>query len=123
MKIIVCGGRAYAGKQRLYAVLDALHKERPITLVIEGGASGADALGGHWADARGIPCEVYRAEWKLHGKAAGFIRNRRMLAEGKPDLVVAFPGGNGTAHMVGLAREAGVEVIEDKGPLAAETLQ
>jgi hypothetical protein len=116
MKILVCGGRAYAGKQRLFLVLDRLHAERPITLVIQGGATGADALAGQWATRRGIPQKIYRAEWKLHGKAAGMIRNRQMLEEGHPDLVVAFPGGSGTANMVGLARKAGVEVIEDKGP-------
>jgi hypothetical protein len=35
-----------------------------------------------------------------------------MLTEGKPELVVAFPGGRGTAHMMRIAREAGVEVVE-----------
>jgi hypothetical protein len=35
-----------------------------------------------------------------------------MLMEGKPDLVVGFPGGRGTAHMCRIAGEAGVEVIE-----------
>jgi hypothetical protein len=34
-----------------------------------------------------------------------------MLREGRPDLVAAFPGGRGTAHMVRIAREAGVEVV------------
>lgn len=35
-----------------------------------------------------------------------------MLSEGKPSLVVAFPGGEGTADMVRKARAAGVEVVE-----------
>jgi ABC-type sugar transport system substrate-binding protein len=35
-----------------------------------------------------------------------------MLDEGKPDIVVAFPGGTGTADMVRRARKAGVVVIE-----------
>jgi hypothetical protein len=52
------------------------------------------------------------AEWETLGRKAGPIRNERMLTEGKPDLVVAFPGGRGTAHMTRLAREAGVEVVE-----------
>ena len=39
-----------------------------------------------------------------------------MLREGRPDLVVAFPGGKGTAHMVGLARRAGVAVLEAARP-------
>jgi hypothetical protein len=35
-----------------------------------------------------------------------------MLLEGKPDLVVAFPGGKGTADMVRRARKANVPVKE-----------
>jgi predicted Rossmann-fold nucleotide-binding protein len=34
------------------------------------------------------------------------------MMEWKPDLVVAFPGGSGTADMVSRARGAGIEVIE-----------
>ncbi len=55
---------------------------------------------------------MFHAEWMKYGKAAGPIRNARMLAEGKPDLVVAFPGGRGTADMLRRVREAGIEVIE-----------
>jgi hypothetical protein len=40
-----------------------------------------------------------------------------MLMEGKPDLVVAFPGGRGTANMIEQARKAGVEVLEIKEPI------
>jgi Lhr-like helicase len=35
-----------------------------------------------------------------------------MIDEGKPDLVIAFPGGRGTADMVGRARKAGIRVVE-----------
>lgn len=49
---------------------------------------------------------------RLEGKAAGPIRNQRMLDDGKPDRVLAFPGGRGTANMVKLAKAAGVPVHE-----------
>lgn len=39
------------------------------------------------------------------------MRNRDMLLEGKPDLIVAFPGGNGTKHMVTIAAKAGKDVF------------
>jgi hypothetical protein len=42
-----------------------------------------------------------------------------MLREGKPDLVIAFPGGRGTAHMTRIALEAGLKVIEIAKPAAA----
>jgi len=34
-----------------------------------------------------------------------------MLDEGKPDLVVAFDGGRGTANMVKQAKAAGIQVL------------
>jgi hypothetical protein len=52
------------------------------------------------------------ADWKRFGRAAGPMRNERMLKEGRPDLVIAFPGRTGTAGMKALAREAGVMIIE-----------
>ncbi len=64
-----------------------------------------------WAESEGIKPTVFKADWSKHGKAAGPIRNRRMLEEGKPDLVIALQGGKGTASMIALAREAGVRVL------------
>jgi hypothetical protein len=82
-------------------------------LVIAGGARGADTLAVQEARARKppIPVRVYPADWRRHGKAAGPIRNQQMLDEGAPDLVLAFPGGGGTADMVRRARRAGLEVV------------
>jgi predicted Rossmann-fold nucleotide-binding protein len=111
-RALICGGRNYADTAILTDTLDRLHAERGFSLVIAGGARGADTMGEEWARARGLPCDVYRVDWEGLGRKAGPIRNERMLTEGKPGLVVAFPGGRGTAHMTRIAREAGVEVIE-----------
>jgi len=59
-----------------------------------------------------IPVIPFPPEWKRYGPKAGPIRNKQMLDEGRPDLVVAFPGGNGTNDMVKKAKAAGIEVIE-----------
>ena len=83
-----------------------MHAAKPIALVIHGDARGADTLAKWWATSRGIAQKPYPADWKAHGKAAGMIRNRAMLADGKPGLVVAFLGGVGTGNMVRLARDA-----------------
>ena len=53
----------------------------------------------------------FPADWKNEGRHAALIRNERMLREGKPDLVIAFPGGNGTFHTCRLAEELGIPVI------------
>lgn len=113
MRILVCGGREYLDVGVLERSLDAIHQgpRGPIEAVIHGGARGADTMAGEWARARGISCTVYEANWELEGRAAGPIRNKRMLDEGAPDLIVAFPGGRGTANMIRQATERGFEVI------------
>lgn len=80
--------------------------------IISGCAKGADDLGEDWAVVNWAGLERYPADWDTHGKKAGILRNIQMLEEGKPDLVVAFPGGRGTDHMINIAKKAGVEVIE-----------
>lgn len=114
-RVLVCGGRDFHDAGLLIGILNRHHDDAGQHLVIiNGGATGADRLAEEWAERHGVPVETYWAYWKTHGRAAGPIRNQRMLDEGKPDLVVAFPGGRGTADMVRRARAAGVEVVEVK---------
>lgn len=112
MRVLVCGGRNYDDVARLSAVLNKLHSEAGVDKIIEGGANGADRLARQWAYAQDVSCDTYEADWENQGAFAGPARNKRMLDEGKPDLVIAFPGGRGTADMVKKARKAGVETIE-----------
>jgi predicted polyphosphate/ATP-dependent NAD kinase len=108
--VLVCGGRDFRDTAKLRRVLDGLDP-RP-TLLIHGRAVGADTLAGRWAESRGIPVQEYPADWDNQGKAAGAIRNRKMLKRGQPNLVIAFAGGAGTADMVKQAIRAGVRVIK-----------
>ena len=84
----------------------------PDVTIISGEADGVDSVAMDWAVCNWTDYEGFPADWDKHGKKAGVLRNIQMLEEGKPDLVVAFPGGRGTAHMVQIAKAAGVEVIE-----------
>jgi len=111
MRLLVTGGRDFNDMDFVFSVLDNLHRTRNVTVLMHGGARGADRLAGMWGLSRGVVVEVYPANWKEHGLAAGPIRNQEMLDAG-PDLLVAFPGGRGTADMVRRARQAGLEVIE-----------
>ncbi len=115
MTLLVTGGRDFSDWPILRDTLDALHEQHRFTLLLHGNANGADHLAGVWAYRRGILTKAFPADWKTHGRAAGPIRNQRMLDEGKPDLVVAFPGGRGTADMVRRAGAAGVKVVEVQG--------
>ena len=110
-RVLVCGGRDFRDREAVFASLDSLHAEHRFSVVIAGGSRGTDTLAADWARERGVPTEVYRADWEHFGHKAGPLRNGRMLAEGKPDLVVAFPGGKGTANLIEQARAAGVRVF------------
>lgn len=111
MRVLVCGGRNYQARKRLYRVLDDVFSDLGgITLIVHGNARGADRLAGDWAKARDVPCGTFDADWGRYGAKAGPMRNQKMLDSAKPDLVVAFPGGKGTAHMVSIAEIAGVPV-------------
>ena len=103
MRVLVCGGRDFDDAGLMISVLDRLHTEKFFTVLIHGNARGADRIADAWASCRGIPREPYevpQGEWDEIGKKAAPLRNQRMLDEGKPDLVVAFPGGGGTKDIV-----------------------
>lgn len=111
MKIIVCGGRNYLHTRRMFEVLDQIHAHRPITHLIHGGARGADSIADKWARERSIPIiTCISADWEQHGRKAGWLRNLEM-ADMKPDLVIAFPGGKGTAMMKDIATQRRIEVV------------
>lgn len=110
-RVLVCGGRDYKDVDAMYRILDAAHASNPIECLISGMARGADSIALMWADEHGIPVAPYPADWQGHGKGAGYIRNQQMLDEGKPRLVLAFPGGRGTDDMVRRSHKAGVPVV------------
>jgi predicted Rossmann-fold nucleotide-binding protein len=112
------GGRDLAWPhQRIAAELLARSGGRLVHLLLHGGARGADAAIGRAAHQLGWSSAVMPAQWERHGRAAGPIRNRELLeqaiakavAHTSPGslasvLVVAFPGGPGTASLVQQAR-------------------
>jgi predicted Rossmann-fold nucleotide-binding protein len=107
MRILVCGGRDYDNYPRVQYVLgQTVNLDNDI--IIEGGAKGADRMARTFAINYGVAHETYPADWE---KAAGILRNQEMLETGI-DLVIAFPGGRGTADMIRRAEKAGVEVYK-----------
>lgn len=128
MRVLVCGGRNYGKRIFLEDALNAFHAQYPITCLIEGEAQGADRLARSWAIFTGILYMPFPASWDAHGRAAGAVRNQRMLDEGKPDVVIAFSGGAGTQDMVSRSHRACVpvfhpdhmpELVFDLEPLAS----
>ena len=111
---LICGGRGFANEEMFNSAMGDLIRLRGMPRrIIQGGARGADTLAIKWAAKYALEIWTEEADWHTHGKAAGPIRNAKML-EHNPRLVVAFPGGTGTADMVRRSREAGVDVAEIK---------
>lgn len=109
LRVIVCGGRDYNDRERVFAALDAAHARKRIATLVHGGAPGADTLAGEWADARWIRVEVFPADWdRLKRKA-------QQLADAGADALIAFPGGHGTADMVRRAIAARIVVWKPFG--------
>ena len=111
-KFLVCGGRDYNDYETLSATLKIFTDYGDT--IISGGARGADTLAIKYAKENGLQFERYNADWGLYGKSAGPIRNQRMIDEGKPDAIVAFPGGSGTEDMKQRAKKHGITIYEVK---------
>lgn len=111
MRVLVCGGRSYYDTKAIYNFLNEFHKTHKIDLLIHGDATGADTIAKCWALLKGIPIRTFKANWQEYGNRAGAIRNTAMLKEGKPDIVIAFPGGHGTDHMIAIAGKAEIKVV------------
>lgn len=108
MNIAVIGSRNFTDYNRLESILNELKPS--ITRIISGGAKGADSLGEKWANNNNIETKIYLPDWKTHGKAAGFIRNKQIIMEA--DEVVAFWDGKskGTEHSLKLAKDKGIRI-------------
>lgn len=74
----------------MWKLLNRCHRYNPVTLLVSGGAIGADSLGQRWANENGIAVRIYPPDWKL-GRAAGMIRNRTIVDNS--DRVIAFWSG------------------------------
>lgn len=110
MILLVTGGRDFADRNLVWKILDHILFDE----LIHGGCpTGADYFADLWSRNRGHKrVRVFPAEWDKFGNRAGPIRNALMLEQGKPNLVVAFPGGPGTANMVQLAKQEKVPVLK-----------
>jgi SLOG family YspA-like protein len=110
--ILCCGDRNWTNAETILTALSRFANQE-IT-VIHGNASGADRMSALIASKLGFKVIAFTPDWNLYGRSAGPIRNRKMLVEGKPDLVLAFHNdlekSKGTKNMVNQARRKGVKV-------------
>jgi hypothetical protein len=120
MRIAVTGGRRHTNFKKVVETLDELHSQNRITVLAHGDATGADTLCARWARVHGVSAHRYDAEWNKYRQGAGPKRNEKMLKDEKPDLLVAFPGGKGTANCIKIAESLGIQVMR-VGPTPSDT--
>jgi hypothetical protein len=110
MIIAVTGGRYFSDVAMVDRNLRKwINPGDSTSLIIHGGARGADTLAGNWGKQSGVHIAVVNALWDWYGKAAGHMRNDAMTLL-RPELLLAFPGGRGTADMVTAARRHNISV-------------
>lgn len=104
MRVIIAGSRTINISVDDLSKIIIESKFNP-TVVISGGAKGADTLGELWAFVNYIECEKYPADWDTYGKSAGYIRNELMAS--KADALIALWDGKsrGTKHMIDIAKK------------------
>jgi hypothetical protein len=115
MRVLFSGSRKFSDAQVVSDVLDSLMKREPDpskVTVVHGGATGLDSLVGSIALRKGMVVEVHPANWTTHKKAAGPIRNQKMVDLGA-DLLLAYPlpEGRGTQDCIQRAIKAGIPTI------------
>lgn len=109
-KVLITGDRNWTNKSLIRSILATLPKD---TVIIQGGASGADTLAKIAATELGLQVATYHAQWITYGKAAGPIRNQHMIDE-NPERVLAFHSNindsKGTKDTIKRAGKAGIPV-------------
>ena len=116
-RVLVSGSRNFHNYDIFSTTMDEIEKKlnkknKTIGTIIHGNAKGVDRMAGLWGRKNGLKVRSFPALWKLYGNGAGPIRNKQMLDEGRPHLVVAFLAADsrGTANMIKWSMEADVKV-------------
>lgn len=116
--VIVCGSRDNCYhkdpfyREQIFYSLDTCRDIHHFDFIVTGGQTGIDAATKEWADAHKIEVKEYFADWKQWGPSASQLRNKKMLEEIEPILILAFPGGLGTNSFKALSGAVKCPVVE-----------
>ena len=111
-KVVIGGCRDYNDYVFFKSCIDAILKnEKDEITIISGHCSGVDLMGERYAAENGINIEIIFPEWAKYGRAAGPIRNKKMVEAA--DLIIAFWDGisKGTRSLIKYAQDNKKEVI------------
>jgi hypothetical protein len=107
MKVAVIGSRGFNNYELVKKTLTNIE----ITLLVSGGADGADSLGERYAIENNIETKIFLPDWEKYKRAAGMIRNTDIVNES--ELVVAFWDGTskGTLDSINKAKKTNKKII------------
>jgi hypothetical protein len=116
-RIAIVGSRIWGRrweeiKGQIEAFVAALPKD---AVIVSGGAMGVDMYAVCVAQRRGLETRVHLPNWARDGRAAAFLRNRKIVDD--VHRVVAWHNGEskGTLHTIELARASGKPVEIRRG--------
>ena len=115
MRLLLAGGRHLDDVGMIRRALDRAHAMGPAEVLIHGGAGVLGVAAEDWAREQRLHVVRYPANWREFGKRAEGLRDAFMLADSRPDLVLALPGGGDTRALVARALAAGLPVIDGEG--------
>ena len=103
MRIAIIGSRGFSSYKLLSEVLEKY--ESNISLVVSGGARGADTVGENWAKRRDIPVKIFKPDWDRYGKSAGYVRNKEIISNCDGCIVFWDGESTGAQHSFKLCKE------------------
>ncbi len=111
MKVGVIGSRTFNDFEMLKNTLDIILSKKGISLIVSGGAKGADVLSELWATQNNIETLIFKPDWSI-GKSAAAIRNQKIVENS--DVIVAFWDGisKGTKMTIDMAISRNIKVLK-----------
>ena len=104
-RVIIAGSREFDNFELLKIKCDQFLGGDKNWEVVSGTARGADRLGEKYAKLRGLPVKKFQANWELHGKSAGYKRNKQMAVYADAAIVFHMNNSRGSQHMIDIAEE------------------
>ncbi|MCC5973467.1 MAG: DUF2493 domain-containing protein [Rubellimicrobium sp.] len=112
MRLLIAGGRHLDDAALVTRALDCIHAKTPVSVLIHGGHAFLGVAIEDWGRDRQLHILRYPANWRVLGRRAEAVRNAFMLADSRPDMVLALPGGRDTQSLVLAAAAEGLPVID-----------
>jgi hypothetical protein len=100
MKVIVAGSRTITDYELVKQTIELSGWLDEITMIVSGGARGVDQFALKFAEEYSITTATFKADWKKHGKSAGYIRNKEMAGYADRLIALHWNFSKGTNHMI-----------------------